>query len=121
MHGDVGDLGESFCVPRKSFGGLRVVPGVVPDRLLGVRPVMSLLAVGHQRAGDGVRIMRFHQRTTFEAFDLHGFLLDDSIPYRPQLPGLPRSPDSVFAWLRPSNAMAVNSPLRSEIVPQALT
>src|SRR5262245_8302565 len=82
---------------------------------------MSRLVVEHQSAGDGVGSIRLHQHTTFDAFDLHGFLLDDSIPYRPQLPGLPRSPDSVFAWLRPSNAMAVNSPLRSEIVPQALT
>ena len=73
MHRDIGNLGQSFRTPGETFDRLNVVAGVFPDGLLGVRPGASLLAVGYERADDCIGVVCFHQSSTFEAFDLHGF------------------------------------------------
>jgi hypothetical protein len=71
VHLDVGDLGQSLCPPGESFGRLAVVAGVVPDRLLGIRPGVAVLAVGDESADKRVRIVRLDLRITCEAFDPH--------------------------------------------------
>src|SRR5262245_39175110 len=75
VNGNVRDLGQSFSIYGESFGRLRVVAGVVPARVIGVRPRMRHPSMGQESAGDGVGITRFRQRAALEAFDFHGFLM----------------------------------------------
>jgi hypothetical protein len=75
LHGDVGDLRQSFCAPCEPLRRLGVVAGVVPHRFFRVCPGVAFLPVGHEGVGDGIGVVRLDQRMTPETLDLHGVLL----------------------------------------------
>ena len=80
LHRDGADLRESFCRPGDSLGRLAVVPGVVPDRLLGVRPTCGSFARGPRKRRRRRRRRPPRSHVTPEAFDLHGFLPLRALP-----------------------------------------
>src|SRR5215470_5388021 len=65
------DLREPFGGTGEALGRLTVVPSVVPDCLLRVRPGVAAAPVGHECVGDGVDIAGLDTRVTPEAFDVH--------------------------------------------------
>jgi hypothetical protein len=71
----LGNLGQSFRVAGEAFDRLHIVAGIVPDGLLGERPVVLLLAVGHESADGCIGVGRLHPCGAIEAFDFYEFRL----------------------------------------------
>jgi len=61
---DVADLGQSSRAPGESLGRVGVVAGVVSNGLLGIRPSVAVLSVGHERVDDRVHAGRLDERIT---------------------------------------------------------
>jgi len=58
---DVADLGQSSRAPGESLGRVGVVAGVVSNGLLGIRPSVAVLSVGHERVDDRVHAGRLDE------------------------------------------------------------
>jgi hypothetical protein len=71
MNRDLTDVTEPLGIPRRSHVRLGVVTGIVADCLFRIRPVMTLLGVGHESISDRLGVVAFDPCVPSEALHPH--------------------------------------------------